>query len=102
MKLRSLYSASGYAAVMRKELDRDLQDRAQGKYTSPTGIAASYAVLGDEAQALRWLEKGYEEHSSGMQYLAVDPQFDSIRGNPKFQYWVGVLGLPMSAKTPPN
>ena len=99
-ELRSLYSASGYTAVMRKELNKDLQDRAQGKYMSPVGIAASYAALGDEKHALEWLERGYEEHSSGMQYLGVDSEFDSIRSNPKFQYWLSVLGLPTSVNAP--
>jgi hypothetical protein len=50
-------------------------------------------MLGDEAHALEWIEKGYEERSSGMQYLAIDPQFDAIRSNPKYQYWLGVLNL---------
>ncbi len=99
-ELRSLYSASGYTAVMRKELNKDLQDRGQGKYMSPVGIAASYAALGDEKHALKWLERGYEEHSSGMQYLGVDSEFDTIRSNPKFQYWLGVLGLPTSVNLP--
>jgi tetratricopeptide (TPR) repeat protein len=98
-ELRSLYAASGYTAVMRKELNKDLQDRGQGKYMSPVGIAASYAALGDEKDALEWLERGYEEHSSGMQYLGVDSEFDSIRSNPKFQYWLSVLGLPSAVRT---
>jgi TolB-like protein/DNA-binding winged helix-turn-helix (wHTH) protein/Flp pilus assembly protein TadD len=93
-EMRRIYSTSGYAAVIRKELEKDLQDRKQGKYRSPVGIAASYSTLGDEQQALEWLERGYEERTSGMQYLAVDGEFDSIRNNPKYQYWLGVLGLP--------
>jgi TolB-like protein/DNA-binding winged helix-turn-helix (wHTH) protein/Tfp pilus assembly protein PilF len=98
-ELRRIYSASGYNAVLRKELEKDLQKRTQGKYTSPVGIAASYAMLGDQQHAFEWLERGYEERTSGMQYLAVGAEFDSIRANPKFQYWLGVLGLP-SLKRP--
>ena len=93
-EMRRIYSTSGYTAVMRKELEKDLQDRKQGKYRSPVGIAASYSALGDEQQAFEWLERGYEERTSSMQYLAVDAEFDSVRANPKFQYWLGVLGLP--------
>src|SRR6266496_1646938 len=98
-ELRRIYSASGYNAVLRKELEKDLQKRTQGNYTSPVGIAASYAMLGDQQHAFEWLERGYEERTSGMQYLAVGAEFDSIRANPKFQYWLGVLGLP-SLKRP--
>ena len=94
-ELRRAYSVLGYDEVIRKELNKDLLARAQGKYRSPIGIAASYAMLGDEKTAVEWLERGYEDHSSGMQYLGVDSEFDSIRSNPKYQYWLDVLDLPM-------
>ena len=93
-KLQKIYATSGYQAMIREELKKELEDRAQGKYGKALGIASYYATLGDEARALEWIEKGYEERSSGMEYLAVDSQFDAIRSNPKYQYWLGVLGLP--------
>jgi TolB-like protein/DNA-binding winged helix-turn-helix (wHTH) protein/Tfp pilus assembly protein PilF len=97
-KLQKAYSASGFTAVVREGLRKDLEDRARGKYSNPTGIASQYAMLRDEAHTLEWLQKGYEEHSSGMQYLAVDPQFDFIRSNPRYQYWLNVLNLPTTVK----
>lgn len=93
-KMERAYAAGGFPAVLRHGLNEDLQDLAKGKYVNSLGIAATYAELGDEARALEWLEKGYEEHSSKMQYLAIDPQFDPLRSNPRFQYWLDVLGLP--------
>ena len=93
-RLQKIYAASGYEAMVREELKKELEDRAQGKYGKALGIASYYAMLGDEAHALEWIEKGYEERSSGMEYLAVDPQFDALRSNPKYQYWLGVLNLP--------
>jgi len=93
-RMRKAYVASGYPGLLREELNEALRNRAKGKYVNSLGIAALYADLGDEAHALEWLEKGYEEHSSKMQYLAIDPQFDSMRSNSRFQYWLDVLGLP--------
>jgi TolB-like protein/DNA-binding winged helix-turn-helix (wHTH) protein/Tfp pilus assembly protein PilF len=93
-KMQRAYAAGGFPAVLREGLKEDLQDRAGGKYVNALGIAATYIELGDEARAIEWLEKGYEEHSSKMQYLATDPQFDPLRSNPRFQYWLDVLGLP--------
>jgi tetratricopeptide (TPR) repeat protein len=93
-RMQRAYANGGFPAFLREGLKEDLQDRAKGKYVNSLGIAASYAELGDEAHALEWLEKGYEEHSSKMQYLAIDPQFDTLRSNPRFQYWLDVLGLP--------
>jgi TolB-like protein/DNA-binding winged helix-turn-helix (wHTH) protein/Tfp pilus assembly protein PilF len=89
------YSTSGYSAVLRQQLDRFLRLRASGQYVDPVEIAGSYAELGNEAQAFDWLKKGYEDHSSGMRFLSVVPDFDSLRTNPQFQYWLGVLNLPV-------
>ena len=50
--------------------------------------------MGNETQAFQWPQRGYEEHSSWMRFLAVVPDFDSLRPNPRFQYWLGVLSLP--------
>jgi predicted Zn-dependent protease len=94
--LQRAYAKSGYKAVLREELRRELQENARGRYTSPTAMAAMYSALGDQVRAFAWLEKGYEEHSSGMQFIAVDPEFDGIRSSPSYQYWLGVLNLPTS------
>jgi len=92
-RIRRAYAAAGYAGILREAVKKQLQDRANGKYANSVGIAGLYAELGDQAHALEWLEKGYEEHSSKMQYLATDPAFDSLRSNPQFQYWLGVMNL---------
>ena len=97
-RLQKVYSTSGYPALVREELKKELEERASGKYRKAIGIASYYAMLSDEPHALEWLEKAYDERSSGMQYLAVDPQFDAIRPNPRYQYWLGVLNLPSSVK----
>ena len=91
---RKAYAQSGYNGLLRMELAKGLQERANGQYNNPVGIAGVYALLGDQQKALDWLQRGYEEHSSGMQYIGVYPEFDSLRDNPKYQYWLGVLGLP--------
>ena len=87
------YARSGSKGIVEQSLKDDLQDEER-KYVNPVGIAEEYAELGDTANALRWLEKGYEQHASGMQYLAMDPEFDQMRSDPGFRYWLGVLNLP--------
>lgn len=95
-ELQKAYDKAGYAAVNRTLLNKELHDREKGRYRSPASIAGMYASLGEDAHAFEWLEKGYEEHSSGMAYLAIDSDFNGIRERPQFQYWLGVLGLPGS------
>jgi TolB-like protein/DNA-binding winged helix-turn-helix (wHTH) protein/Flp pilus assembly protein TadD len=92
-EIERVYSRSGYLAVIRQELNRFLRERAKGQYADPVDIAGSYAELGDEAAAFQWLQTGYEEHSSGMRFLGVVPDFDSLRSSAQFQYWLGVVGL---------
>ncbi len=95
--LERAYSESGYSGVIREELKEVLEERARGQYADAIGIAGCYAELGDESDAFRWLEKGYEEHSSGMQFLGVGSDFDSLRSSTQFQYWLNVVGLPSIA-----
>lgn len=92
-ELQRAYDKAGYTGVHLAILSKELRDREKGRYRSPTGIAGLYASLGEESHAFEWLQKGYEEHSSGMAYLAIDSDFDAVRERPEFQYWLGVLGL---------
>ena len=47
------------------------------------------ARVGSEA----WLEKAYMEHSNGLTALKVDPTYDPLRGDPRFQTLVRQVGL---------
>jgi hypothetical protein len=88
--------------MIREGLNRMLQNVTKGQYADPVGIAECYAELGDAPHAFQWLQKGYEEHSSSMQFLMVTQGFDSIRSSPQFQYWRGVVGLPASVNIESN
>jgi tetratricopeptide (TPR) repeat protein len=94
--IQKAYSRSGYRGVLQQELFQDLKEQSEGQYKSPVGIAQAYASLGDNKNALKWLAKGYEQHSSSMQYLNVRHGFDQLRPSAQFQYWTDVLGLPSS------
>ena len=60
---------------------------------SPGMIALVYVALDERAQALTWLEKAYQQHSSMMTWLKTDPRFDRIRGEPRFQQLMRRVGL---------
>jgi hypothetical protein len=51
----------------------------------PCSIAAIYARLGEKDRALEWLEAAYRERSFELVGLKVDPRFDSLRGDPRYQ-----------------
>ena len=56
-------------------------------------VAIVSAAVGDREQALTWLEKAYDQHSSMIGWLKTDPRFDSLRQEPRFQELLRRLGL---------
>jgi tetratricopeptide (TPR) repeat protein len=54
------------------------------RYVAPIHIAIIYAGLGDE-ESFEWLEKGFEDRSWLMTWLEVDPLFDPIRNDERFE-----------------
>jgi len=51
-----------------------------------------YAALGNEDQAMTWLERGYEERFNPG--VLLRPGFDPLRSNSRFQTLVRRVGLP--------
>lgn len=78
------YAVSGKRGAAREVLAR-LQRRSQRSYVPPYNLAIVYAGLGKKEQALDSLEKGYEARDVHMIFLKVDPRWDNIRTDPRFQ-----------------
>jgi hypothetical protein len=51
-----------------------------------------YASLGDTAQAMGWLERGFDERFNPG--VLLRPGFDPLRSEPRFQELVRRVGLP--------
>jgi serine/threonine-protein kinase len=51
------------------------------------------AALGERDRAFALLDKAYDHHSPGMVWLKVDPRFDSLRGDVRFQRLLRRMGL---------
>jgi hypothetical protein len=56
----------------------------RNRYLPSFHIALAYAGLGDKDAAIRWLERGYDEHASFMDDLNVTSGFDVLRSDPRF------------------
>jgi uncharacterized glyoxalase superfamily protein PhnB len=52
-----------------------------------------YTALGDEERALDWLEKAYQARDNRMIDLKVDPEWDSLRSDARFNDLLRRLGL---------
>ena len=78
-----------YASAGRKtealQIIAQLQAMTSNRYVSPYGLAQIYAALNDNEQTYRWLQAAYDDHAVWMTYLAVDPVFDRLRPEQRFQ-----------------
>jgi tetratricopeptide (TPR) repeat protein len=86
------YALMGKTDAARQIL-RNLLALAQQERVSPGYIAIISAALGEREQALDWLEKAYNQHSSMMTWLKTDPRFDSLRQEPRFLDLMRRVGL---------
>lgn len=78
-----LYAVSGQKQAAEKVLNELLQ-RSRAGYLPATYVAKVYAGLGEKDKAFIWLEKGYAAHDSHLEFLGVDPHFDSIRSEARY------------------
>jgi adenylate cyclase len=81
--LAHAYASAGQLSPAREILDR-LLERARTRYLPSYWIALVYAGLGEVEEALTWLEKAYEERSSWLVWIDVEPRFDRLRAHPRF------------------
>jgi hypothetical protein len=71
----------------------ELLETAGHRYVSPYDVATVYAGLGDREQALAWLERAFEDRSGWLAWwLKVDPKFDTLRADPRFQNLLRRIG----------
>ena len=54
----------------------------------------SYASLGENDEAFRWLEKAYTERDDWMIILKVDHRLDPLHSDPRFQDLLHRVGFP--------
>jgi len=78
------YALSGKPDEARKIL-RELAARAKQRYVPSYQVALVYAGLGDKGKAFDSLDKAFDERSTLLTYLKMDPRFDSLRAEPRFQ-----------------
>lgn len=84
----------GYAVAGQHDRAREVlaeMDATEG--IRPADRALVYLGLGRHAEALDALEQAVDERASLMIYLGVDPIFDPLRGNPRFDRLLVRVGL---------
>ena len=88
-----LYARMGRRDDARRILD-NLARASTQEYVDPWYSARVYAGLGDNDQAIAWLEKAYQNRSAMLAQLKVEGFFDPLRSDPRFQDLVARMGFP--------
>jgi TolB-like protein/Flp pilus assembly protein TadD len=88
------YATAGYKAAM-LEFAKDTEQLYREKQISSGWIGRFYARAGEEDQALKWLQRDYEERGDDQVLtLVVDPVWDPLHSDPRFKDLVRRVGLP--------
>src|SRR5213080_1877327 len=67
-----------------KKILEKLMDRSKTQYVQSYWIAMIHIGLGDKDQAFTWLGRAFQERSSWLAWAKVEPRFDTLRTDPRF------------------
>jgi TolB-like protein/Flp pilus assembly protein TadD len=81
--------AHGYAIAgdvgKARQLLQELRRASRKRYVSPYTIALVLAALGQRDESFRWLETAYEDRSSALPFLGVNPRLRPLHTDPRFR-----------------
>jgi TolB-like protein len=86
------WASAGDVVKARRVLD-ELKSLSAQRYIPPYNVAAVYMGLGEQDEAIAWLERAYEERDVRLSFLKIDPKWDSFRSDPRFISILQRVGL---------
>jgi hypothetical protein len=72
---------------------RMMADIYQYHYTSPYDIATLFIHAGNKEDAILWLGKAFKEIDLKLHFIDVDPDWLSIKDDPRFIKYLKTIGL---------
>jgi len=87
------FKAGGERAMLENILQVQKKFYAEGQL-SPYFVARTSARLGQNGEALRYLQDAYQKHDSSLLSLRADEALVSLHHDPSFQKLVALIGLP--------
>jgi TolB-like protein/DNA-binding winged helix-turn-helix (wHTH) protein/Tfp pilus assembly protein PilF len=92
-QLKVTLAKSGAKGYWKRTLE-NYKESAKSNYVPPVLVAEACVRVGNKECAFEWLERGLEERDDLMINLKVEPAFDSLRSDPRFQDLVRRVGIP--------
>jgi len=91
-ELAHFYGKSGQRPQARHAIEK-LLEMDQNQQLDPATLMWAYLGMGDTQQTFAYLEKAYAVHSNTLASLKVEPCFDPLRGDSRFQELLRRVGL---------
>jgi TolB-like protein/DNA-binding winged helix-turn-helix (wHTH) protein/Flp pilus assembly protein TadD len=88
----AVYGRSGHADEARGELAK-LEKASLSRSDLTLLLLIAYSGAGEKERVIELLQKAYSEHSSAVMAIKVDPMYDPMRSDPRFQDLLRRLGL---------
>ena len=87
------FAAHGEKGLFESQLAQQKKAYSQGKL-SPYFLAQTYARLGNNGEALNYLQLCYDRHADETVNIAADPAFTNLHSVAAFQQLLAKVGLP--------
>jgi tetratricopeptide (TPR) repeat protein len=88
----AVYSRSGQAEEAREVLTK-LEQSAGSRTNGTATLLIAYSGTGQKERVIELLQRAYSEHSNAVVQIKVDPMYDPIRGDPRFEDLLRRVGL---------
>jgi TolB-like protein/DNA-binding winged helix-turn-helix (wHTH) protein/Tfp pilus assembly protein PilF len=92
-QLKGILAQSGAKGYWKLTLE-NYKESAKSNYVPSVLVAEACVRVGDKECAFEWLERGFKERDDLMINLKVEPVFDSLHSDPRFQDLVRRVGIP--------
>jgi tetratricopeptide (TPR) repeat protein len=89
------YAKSGRRAEALRELEI-LKTLSQSSYVSPLSFAAIHSGLGEDDDALGYLDGAAETRDASLHLRLLSTEFDSLQNHPRYQELRSRIGLPQA------
>jgi TolB-like protein/Flp pilus assembly protein TadD len=76
-----------------RRLIQEIRARAERTYASPIWSAVAHLGLGEIDAAFQWLDRAFEEKDGSLILITASPEFDPLRGDPRFRALLERMGL---------
>ena len=82
-----ILASNGKSDEARATLEK-LVERKQRVYVPSSFLALTYARLGDNDLAFKWLDQSFAERDFWALWISVDPRYDVLKDDPRFNSYV--------------